>query len=450
MRTLLVVCVLVLTELWLNPGRPWAADAGGSGDEVEYSTGSTGQSLVSPPKAAPSAKPDLSINLELFDKLPPVKLAPDPAPRTTVVPTLPSVPATPPSAPPSASVPATPPLAPPSASANPNSPVLAMLRSTLRGDYAGTLDILRGTPKKTFAQRFDRAKANAFSRLGNERINKQDDPAGAVAAYETAYAYDRSSSEINGSYGYALFRSGRFPEARDKEIESLEVAPGYGAAWFTLGQIFGYLKEEDNAYGAFVTTCLVTKNLNTTLGFLDREKDKFGEECVQRAAAKALQTCRQLATSQDNPVAPVREPASRPAPAATPPAAAVRVGQIDAQRIVLASRQFPEIAARMAALQGLPKQERDRRLESMLTPLLETVRDRTRRYAKSHGYAVVLDVRQVAGFRQGQPLSERGLPFSDTAAETVAFLNSDPGRSLRRTAPIDDLTQPVLGLVNDR
>lgn len=440
MRTLLVVCVLVLTELCLGSGRPWAAEAGANGDDVEYSTGTTAP--PPPPKTAPTSKPNLSINLDLFDRLPPAKPVPAPPPPTAVVPA-PSRPVLPP---PSLS-------GGPASSVNPNSPVLAMLRSTLRGDYAGTLDILHRTPKKTFSQRFNRATANAYSRLGNDRINKQNDLVGALAAYETAYSYDRSSSEINGSYGYALFRNNRFPEARDKEIEALEVAPGYGAAWFTLGQIFGYLKEEDNAYGAFVTTCLVTRNLNTTLGFLDREKDKFGEECVQRAAAKALATCRRLAARADGPVRPARDPSPRPAPPPAPtptPTAAGRVGQIDAQRIVLASRQFPDIAVRISAAQGLSKQERDKRLESLLYPLLEIVRDSSRRYARSHGFTVVLDVRQVAAFRQGQPLSSNALPFSDTGGATLAFLNSDAGRNFRRTVPIEDLTQTVLGLVNSR
>ena len=437
MRTLLVCCVLALTGLCLGPGRPWAAETGAAGDEVDYSAGTAAPSP--PSKAAPpSATPDLSIHLELFDRLPPAKAAPAPSPPTANGPTSPMPVPSPP-----------PPSGAPPASVNRNSPILAMLRSTLRGDYAETLDTLRRTPKKTFSQRFDRAAANTYSRLGNERINKQDDPPGAVAAYETAYSYDQSSSEINGSYGYALFRAGRFPEARDKEIEALEIAPGYGAAWFTLGQIFGYLKEEDNAYGCFVTTCLVTKNLNTTLGFLDREKDKIGEECVQRAAAKALETCRRLT----RPDGAVRESDRQPAPAPTStpaPAAVGRVGQIDAQQIVLASRQFPEIAARLSALQGLSKQESDKRLEAMLSPLLETVRDHTRRYARSHGYTVVLDVRQVAAFRQGQPLGPNTLPFSDFGVETMTFLNSDPGRSFRRTVPIEDLTQTVQGLVNGR
>lgn len=434
MRTCLLPCVLMAMALGLISGLSWTAKADAGAGDVEYSTGAPSPTPARPPQEAPAAKPDLTIHLDMFDKLPLAKPEP-PRPQATT----PAPPATP--------RPAAPPPAAAAVPANPNSPVMAVLRSTLRGDFAGSLDLVRRMPKKTFTQRFDRAMANKYSRQGNELINKKDDPAGAVSAYATAYAYDQSSSEINGSYGYALFLNGRFAEARDKEIESLELAPGYGAAWFTLGQIFGYLKQEDQAYASFVTTCLVTRNLNTTLGFLDREKDKYGEECVQRAAAKALATCRQIAGQ-----AAVSRPAPSAAAAPAQPSPATpsggRVGMVDVQRIILGSRQFPVLVSKATAMAGTSDQERERRLKVLLVPMLESVRELTRRYARSHGYAVVLEVRQERAFRQGQALRSDQLPFSETSDSVLGFLNSDAGRTYRRTVAIEDLTSAVLAQVN--
>ncbi|KHK02852.1 hypothetical protein NY78_1802 [Desulfovibrio sp. TomC] len=322
---------------------------------------------------------------------------------------------------------------------------MAMLESTLHGNYAETLALKARMSKKAFTQRFDRATANKYSQMGNALLNKQDDPSGAVRAYETAYANDRSSSEINGSYGYALFRTGRFAEARDMEMEALEISPGYGAAWFVLGQILGYLKQEDLAYASFVNTCLFTKNMTTTLGFLDREKDKYGEICVQNAAAKALATCQRLTNDETSQRA--QTPASPVLPAAVP-FRDRRIGKIDIKAIVLGSKQFQGMLSSLADLRGLSEQQREQRIQTMVTPLISTIRGLTLRFATTNNYQLIIPSDEEATMRRGSDLQPSALVFSNVDSAFLTFLNSFPGKDFRKTVPIDDLTQPILKQLN--
>lgn len=294
-----------------------AANPAGGDDDDGYSTDATGgpsgrSERRKTPEPGPSIKNQQpqAITIEGFDPNRPegTEGAEGTAPAST--PAAPPAVASPaPGAPPAFSgAPRPSPAAPPAAdgrtsplaadgrtsppAAEGRSPVASMLNTTLQGKFSETVAIKENLPKKTFSQAFDRATANKFSRLGNELVNKQNNPAESLKAYEAAYSFDRSSPEINGSYGYLLFLNGRFEEAREKLFESLEISPGYAAAWFTLGQVFGYLKQEDRAYASFVNTMLFTKNITTTLGFVEREKEKQGEVCVQNAAARALELYR--------------------------------------------------------------------------------------------------------------------------------------------------------------
>jgi tetratricopeptide (TPR) repeat protein len=323
-----------------------------------------------------------------------------------------------------------------------------MLKSTLQSKYSETLALKRDLPKKTFSHSFDKTTANKYSRLGNELLNKQDNIPEALKAYETAYSYDQSSSEINGSFGYVLFRNGHFEKARDMVIESLEVNPGYGAAWFVLGQVFGYLKQEDYAYASFVNTCLFTKNINTTIGFLEREKEKYGEICVQNAAAKALETCRKLAQNNASASGIATPP---PSPTTTPSRVSSRkIGKIDLQKIVFSSKQLPVIMANVGQFRNISEKERSSRMEEMLYPLLNAIRDTTRGYAKTHGYQIVILAAEERKLRQGNILTKRDLPLAETDSAFLDFLNSNEGRPFRKTVVIDDLTQTITALVNGR
>jgi hypothetical protein len=466
-------CMLALSTAASGP-----CQTGADGD-VGYSTGAD---TPAPPPARDAGKdkaagdrpeaPALSITLEGYGKkdepAPPPRAAPERA-----------VPETPPSA--VSPAPATPAPRPrdlgpgdPGASAVPSgsSPVTAMLGSTLRGDYATTRNLARRMPQKRFDQIKDKSLARNLSKQGNDLLNKKDDPPAALEAYQAAYANDPSSSEIAGSYGYALFRNGRFAEARDMESQCLEIAPEYAAAWFVLGQIYGYLKQEDMAYASFVNTCLFTKNISTSLGFLEREIVKYGEVTVQQAAARALETCRRLSTEG---------PAARPAPAepapmrqgagpvsATPmdvPAAkaggsrpaspekaaknwkSARIGKVDLKAALTDSRLFSELTAKLVKM---PKAQRDAWLDSQIGPVLEEVRGVIRAYAKSNNYLLVIQTSDEAQLRRGDPLRKTRHSLSEMDDDVLAFLNSPEGLEFRRTADIKDLTAAVAAQIGTR
>lgn len=459
-----------------------------AGDEVGYSEGAT---RVAPgtdnvrektehPGAAPekAAAPKLSITLEGYEKKDePPAVAPAPvrddldmeavspvvpeasrAPeRQTSTPPRPTQKTAPQPSVTNAPRPAVPPARP--------SPVLSMLESTLRGNYNNTRAIARNMPGKHFDRVGDKSLAKKFSKQGNDLLNKQDNPPAALAAYQSAYENDPSSSEITGSYGYTLFRNGRFAEARDMEMECLEIAPDYAAAWFVLGQIYGYLQQEDMAYASFVNTCLFTKNLSTSLGFLEREMKKYGEVTVQRAAARALDACRRLPAGATDPGAVSSRPApsepeplggealerrsppgadsdkTHPAPAAT--AAGrwknARIGKVDIQTAIMESRYFQNMIAKMAKL---PKAQIDAWLDSQIGPVITELHGVIRTYASANNYLLVIQSKDEDKVRRASSLrtAVSALVEDDGFA---AFLDSPEGSAYRKKAPIQDLTSVV-------
>lgn len=318
-----------------------------------------------------------------------------------------------------------------------------MLDSTLQARFAQTKAIKLGLPKKTFNVPVNKAAANKQSRLGNELLNKQDDPPAALKAYQAAYDNDPSNSEIVGSYGYALFRNGQFPLARDKTIECLEISPGYGAAWFVLGQIYGYLQQEDYAYASFVNTCLFTKNIQTTLGFLERERDKYGEASVKNAAARALEACRMLEAGN---VAAAEVPPSRPpvpATAANLGQGSPRIGMIDLVRMIYGNRLVESALAEVRRAPNVSEKERNALLAPKIQPVIRAIGDASRRYARANGYRIIILATEEKMFRQEGHLSKATLPLVEVDESLLAFLNSDAGRQFRRTAVINDLTQAI-------
>lgn len=437
---LFLIPALAACLLSAGPGASFVAGAGS--DDTEYSSGVSAPSSSPSMPATPQDSEQPRINIDGFGKP-----TPEQKPVASPAPTPPApaqgrpataAPVTP-SPPPAAEATATPPKS--------ASPIMRLVESTLRGDFTATKALKEQLPRKTFSQSFNRATANALSRKGNELLNKMDDPAGAVDAYAQAYAQDRSSSEINGSYGYALFRNGRYAEARDIEIESLEISPGYGAAWFVLGEIFGYLQQEDYAYASFVNTCLFTKNINTTLNFLENKTKTGYEACVQNAAAKALATCRTLTAG--TPAAPAAPAAAASSPRSEEPVPAGRIGKVDVKSLILGSRQFMENAMRMASMRGMSEQERDNRLRTMVMPILASIREQCLRYARTNRYQIIITVEAESGFRQGRRLQGGDFILSQPDAAIVAFLDSDKGKAFRRAAPIDDLTQPIRSMLGN-
>ncbi|NDY57531.1 hypothetical protein G3N56_12385 [Desulfovibrio sulfodismutans] len=349
----------------------------------------------------------------------------------------------------------------PSAPVGRPSPILSMLESTLRGNFSNTKAIARNLPGKYFDHVGDKSLAKKYSKQGNDLLNKQDNPPAALAAYQSAYENDPSSSEITGSYGYTLFRNGRFAEARDMEIESLEIAPEYAAAWFVLGQIYGYLQQEDMAYASFVNTCLFTKNITTSLGFLEREMKKYGEVTVQRAAGRALDACRRLSSGTADPgtvssrPAPSepgpleswagKGPATLDAPRAAPAAPAgmnwknARIGKVDIQAAIMDSKLFQSMIGKMAKL---PKAQVDAWLDSQIGPVMSELQGIIRTYARANNYLLVIQSKDEDTVRRGTSLrtSLNSLVEDDPY---LAFLDSSEGRAFRKTAPIQDLTPIV-------
>lgn len=457
LRRLRAGCLAGLV-LVLFPAVPGPCQPGTDGD-VGYSTGTD---TPAPPQALEAGKdkaaaradaPALSITLEGYGKKEepaPGRAAPEKAAPETSSPAVP------------------PPPAPPSRDSGPlergasaaparPSPVTVMLESTLRGDYATTRSLARRMPQKRFDQAMDKSRAKTLSKQGNDLLNKKDDPPAALEAYRAAYANDPSSSEITGSYGYALFRNGRFAEARDMETQCLELAPEYAAAWFVLGQIYGYLKQEDMAYASFVNTCLFTKNISTSLGFLEREIVKYGEVTVQQAAARALTACRSL--SSEGPAArpapaepaPMRQGAGQAAPPAAPAGAGVqwknaRIGKVDIRTALMDSRLFQSMIAKMAKM---PKSQIDSWLDAQLGPVIVELQGILRGYATANNFLLVIkseDERKVRG--DGSLRTSLGGLVEDDGF--VAYLDTPEGRAYRRTAPIQDLTPVVAAKLSPR
>lgn len=430
----LAACLLLA-----GPGALFGAGPGSG--EAEYSSGVSEPTSPSSLPTKPKDSEQPRITLEGFGKPPPEQ-------RTVVSP--PPAPTAPAQSRPATESPAAslPPRAAPAPASLPKSasPIMQLVESTLRGDFAATKALKDRLPHKTFSQSFNHAAANALSRKGNELLNKMNDPAGSVAAYEQAYAFDRSSSEITGSYGYALYRNGRYAEARDIEIESLEISPGYGAAWFVLGEIFGSLQQEDYAYASFVNTCLFTKNINTTLNFLENKTKTGYEVCVQNAATKALATCRTLAAGASaTPAATGSSPPRR-----EEQAQAGRIGKVDVKSLILGSRQFMENATRMTAMRGMSEQERDDRMRAMVMPILVSIREQCLRYARTNRYQIIIVAEAEEGFRKGRHLQKDDFILSQPDADVLAFLDSDKGKAFRRTAPIDDVTQSIRTMLGNR
>jgi|GEM_PF-3000726 len=479
-RRMTALCLVGLVVAFL-PLSKALAQAGTDGD-VGYSTGPG----TPPPKpqqtpgdrenagtaeSKPQA-PKLSITLEGYGK----KDEPAPAPA----PAGPAPDQTPAASPRQSQSPAGRQDSPPAVRSDPAptrvpagrpSPVLAMLESTLGGRYSNTKALARNMPQKHFERIGDKALARKLSKQGNDLLNKKDDPPAALAAYQSAYVNDPSSSEITGSYGYTLFRNGRFAEARDMEIESLELAPEYAAAWFVLGEIYGYLKQGDMAYASFVNTCLFTKNINTSLGFLEREINKYGEVTVQQAAARALDACRSLgptagATESPPPrVAPSEpEPLRSDAPSArkqgasearadTAPAAIAgkawgkaRIGKVDIQAAIMDSKLFQSMLSKMAKM---PKTQIDAWLDSQLGPVIVELQGILRKYASENNFLLIIKSEDEKKVRGGGSLrtSLGGLVEDD---DFVAYLDTAEGRAYRSAAPIQDLTPVVAAKLGPR
>jgi hypothetical protein len=456
------------------------AQAGADGD-VGYSVGpgtpppkpqqtSAGREDAGTAESKPQA-PKLSITLEGYGKKDEPAPAPEPAAPVRTAPA---------PAPPAGSAPDQPPAAgprqgqqpagrqdsPPAVRSDPAparvpagrpSPVLAMLESTLGGRYANTKALARNMPQKHFERIGDKALARKLSKQGNDLLNKKDDPPAALAAYQSAYANDPSSSEITGSYGYALFRNGRFAEARDMETQCLELAPEYAAAWFVLGQIYGYLKQEDMAYASFVNTCLFTKNISTSLGFLEREIVKYGEVTVQQAAARALTACRSL--SSEGPAArpapaepaPMRQGAGQAAPPAAPAGAGAqwknaRIGKVDIQAAIMDSKLFQSMISKMSKM---PKSQIDGWLDSQLGPVIVELQGILRKYASENNFLLIIKSEDEKKVRGGGSLrtSLGGLVEDD---DFVAYLDTAEGRAYRSGASIQDLTPVVAAKLGPR
>jgi len=172
--------------------------------------------------------------------------------------------------------------------------VMSMLDATMGSRFETTLALSRNMPRAQGIAT-DKNQAKALSRRANALINKEKNIQAAIATYAEAYALDPVSSEIAGSYGYALFRGGDFENARNVEMASLVLKPGYGAAWFVLGEIFSCLGDDARAYASYVNTCLFSNNINTSIRFIEKERDGKGEGCPTAAAEKALEVCRNLA-----------------------------------------------------------------------------------------------------------------------------------------------------------
>lgn len=473
---------LVLAVFLTSP----AFGQSGTDGEVGYSIDASGpkpppagQAATAAPEP-PAPPPKLSITLEGYEKTdeppapPESRSAPAQAPETAAPPApadpepqAASAPRTAPAQARPSPSPAAPPAVQPRQAVSPSrpSPVLSMLESTLGGNYANTRAIARNMPDRHFPGVRDKALARKLSKQGNDLLNKRDDPPAALDAYAAAYENDPSSSEISGSYGYALFRNGRFVEARDMEIECLEIAPEYAAAWFVLGQIYGYLRQEDMAFASFVNTCLFTRNINTSLGFLEREMKKYGEVTVQRAAGRALDACRRL-TAGDLPArsSEAAPPGVAPAARETGPGTMdgtadaatrtgtgrtwgnARIGKVDIQAAILDSTLFQSMLAKVSTL---PKAQVDAWLKAQLGPVVSALHGVIREYASANNYLLVIQTKDESTVRGGGPL---GASLRAVVEDEgfVAYLDSPEGRAYRRTAPIQDLTPVVASRLKAR
>jgi len=128
------------------------------------------------------------------------------------------------------------------------------------------------TPK-IFSEQFDKKVGKQYNEKGLS-LNKQGDTAEALKMFQSGYSINKSDVELVGNLGYLLFLNGRYDEAESKLIETLEIKPDRASSWFTLGQVYGYKKMESESYACFVNTCLFSRNINTTINFLERNLKK--------------------------------------------------------------------------------------------------------------------------------------------------------------------------------
>lgn len=382
---------------------------------------------------------------------------PEPAPREKSAPRAQTPPNTAPSPAPSAAPAPAPaaPLAALPAAGPPSAFIMSMLQATLQEHYAKTIAASQTPARQRTAPRNNKI-AQQFNDVGKDLINNKNNPPEAIEAFLQAYTYDPTNSEIVGNLGFALYRNGNLEQARTVLMESLELRPGYSASWFVLGQVFDSLQRYDLAYASFVNTCLFSRNIKTSIKYVEQQAWAHGEQAGRDAATRALRVCRMQADgSPPQAQAPQAQARSAPVPPppVSPPGASQRIppprlAVVDVGSVVQGYHGMAEIYVKMRSYEHLPKQQQEAKRKELLAPLITRFNQAVQQFARNNGFQLVIESRKESRLRQGATLTAADFVYPDPEKPLLDYLNSNDGKTYRRNAQVTDITAQIASMVN--
>jgi len=130
--------------------------------------------------------------------------------------------------------------------------------------------------------------ADAFNKIGLEKLWKQKDNVAALENFQKAYENDISNPEYLQNYGYALYLTGNFDGAIQKFVESLGADPKRASVWFSLGEVYAAKGMNEDAYKCLITACKFTRNIKATQKFLQDKSVNSEFPAMREASKKAL------------------------------------------------------------------------------------------------------------------------------------------------------------------
>ncbi|MCA1945271.1 MAG: hypothetical protein LDL30_08305 [Desulfovibrio sp.] len=165
--------------------------------------------------------------------------------------------------------------------------------------------------------------------------------------------------------------------------------------------MFDSLQRYDLAYASFVSTCLFSRNIKTSIKYVEQQARAHGEQAGRDAATRALRVCRMQADGSP-PQAPQAQARSAPVPPppVSPPGASQRMAQPRLAVVDVGS-----------VVQGY------------------------------HGM-------KESRLRQGAILTAADFVYPDSETPLLDYLNSNDGKTYRRNAQVTDITAQIASMVN--
>lgn len=189
---------------------------------------------------------------------------------------------------------------------------LLLEAANLSGDDSRDLSKRIHTPNAKVA---NKNAAAGFNAEGHSAL-KNNDLSTALYKFKLAYENDMTNAEYSGNYGYLLFMTGDLLAAEKLLLYSLQISPRRASAWFTLGEVYAYMNDEQTTYLCFLNTCKFTTGLEKTKSFLLSKTQSSESTIVKSKAQDALQKCEQVYSGVSTKAEPA--PQSRPQATVTP------------------------------------------------------------------------------------------------------------------------------------